>query len=116
MDFKPHAILPNTLHADQMNKIDSVAGPEVTDAHMSETVHRSAMEGGDANPDRSRALIKNFPMFNYPATPSAPSAPNSIPPEEAPSVHVDKAAIEASKAARAKEAEAERKEEEKSSM
>jgi hypothetical protein len=39
-----------------MNKIDSVAGPEVTDGHMSETAHRSAMEGGDANPERRRDI------------------------------------------------------------
>jgi len=67
MDFKPHPILPNTLHNDQMQKIDSVAGPQRTEGRMSESVHRSSMEGGDANPDKSRALIKNFPMFNYPA-------------------------------------------------
>lgn len=116
MAFKPHPILPNTLHNDQMQKIDSVAGPEVTDDHMSETVHRSSMEGGDANPDKSRALIKNFPMFNYPTGTGAPAAPHSIPAEDPPSVHVDKEKVEASKAARAKEAEAERKEEEKSEM
>jgi hypothetical protein len=33
---------------------------------MSETVHRSAMEGGDAIPDKDRGHIKNFPMFDYP--------------------------------------------------
>lgn len=27
-DFLPHPILPNTLHADQMQKIDAVAGPD----------------------------------------------------------------------------------------
>jgi hypothetical protein len=99
-----------------MQKIDSVAGPEVTDDHMSEAVHRSAMEGGDANPDKSRALIKNFPMFNYPTGTAAPSAPHSIPAEDAPSVQVDKEKIEASKAARAKEADAEKKEEQKSTI
>ncbi|MEC8426920.1 MAG: hypothetical protein VXZ35_00735 [Pseudomonadota bacterium] len=31
VDFKPHPILPNTLHNDQMEKIPSVAGPEQTD-------------------------------------------------------------------------------------
>lgn len=99
-----------------MQKIDSVAGPERTDEHMSETVHRSAMEGGDANPDKSRALIKNFPMFNYPVHSDAPSAPHSIPPEDPPSVSVDPKKVEAAKAARAKEADAERKEEEKSEI
>jgi len=113
MAFKPHPILPNTLHKDQMEKIDSVAGPERTDEHMSETVHRSAMEGGDAIPDKSRSLIKNFPMFNYPKAQTAPSAPHAIPEPEEPSVKVDPAKVEAAKAARAKEAETERKAEEK---
>lgn len=62
----PHAILPNTLHNDSLEKIDSVAGPERTDDHMSETVHRSAMEGGDPNPEARRDLIvKKFdPSFD----------------------------------------------------
>lgn len=51
---------------------------------MSESVHRSSMEGGDANPDKSRSLIKNFPMFNYPTESGAPAAPNGIPVDEAP--------------------------------
>lgn len=85
----------------------------MTDKHLSETVHRSAMEGGDANPDKSRSLIKNFPMFEYPKTSDAPAPPNSIAAPEAPSVNLDPKKVEAAKAARAKEAEAERKEEEK---
>lgn len=80
---------------------------------MSESVHRSAMEGGDANPDAGRNLIKNFPMFSYPKTADAPTAPHSIPVDDEPSVVVDPAKVAASKAARAKEAEAEKKEEEK---
>jgi len=56
--FEPHPILPNTLHNDQMQKIDSVAGPDRI-TQIGESVHRSAMEGGDANPDRSRAFTGN---------------------------------------------------------
>jgi len=49
-----------------MQKIDSVAGPEVTDGHNSESVHRSAMEGGEPNPEKRRDLIvKGFnPSFD----------------------------------------------------
>lgn len=96
-----------------MQKIDSVAGPERAVDHMSETVHRSAMEGGDANPDKSRSLIKNFPMFNYPKTSDTPAPPHGVEAPEAPAVELDPKKVEAAKAARAKEAEAERKEEEK---
>lgn len=59
-EFKPHPILPNTIHNDRMEKIDSVAGPDVTD-QIGESVHRSAMEGGDAVPDKSRSVLKNHP-------------------------------------------------------
>jgi hypothetical protein len=63
------------------------------------------MEGGDANPDKSRNLIKNFPMFTYPTDKSsAPSAPNAIPEDDVPSVKVDPAVVEAAKDRRAKEA------------
>lgn len=55
--FKPHAILPNSVHAHHIENIDSVAGPEVTDKHMSETAHRSAMEGGEPIPEARRDLI-----------------------------------------------------------
>lgn len=37
-NFQPHPILPNTLHNDQMEKLDSVAGPDRTD-HIGESVH-----------------------------------------------------------------------------
>jgi len=52
-----------------VNKIDSVAGPERTDDHMSETAHRSSMEGGEPNPELRRDLVvKGFnPSFD-PAT------------------------------------------------
>lgn len=55
--FKPHAILPNSVHAHHVDNIDSVAGPEVTDKHNSESVHRSAMEGGEPFPERRRDLV-----------------------------------------------------------
>ena len=60
---------------------------------MSESVHRSAMEGGDAIPDKGRGHIKNFPMFNYPKEPEAPSAPHTIPAEEEPSIKLDKTKV-----------------------
>jgi len=43
-----------------MQKIDSVAGPDVI-GQIGESVHRSAMEGGDANPDKSRSVIGGHP-------------------------------------------------------
>jgi hypothetical protein len=111
MDFKPHAILPNTLHHDQMEKIDSVAGPELPhNGTMSESVHRSSMEGGDAIPDKDRGHIKNFPMFDYPVHDPPAAAPNGIqtaPPAN--TLKVDPAKVAAAKETRAKEAKAETK-------
>lgn len=43
-----------------MEKIDSVAGPDRI-TQIGESVHRSAMEGGDAVPDRSRKVLGNHP-------------------------------------------------------
>jgi len=43
-----------------MEKIDSVAGPDKI-TQIGESVHRSAMEGGDAIPDRSRTAIGGHP-------------------------------------------------------
>jgi len=71
------------------------------------------MAGSDPNPDQSRSLIKNFPMFEYPKGQTAPSAPHALQPEDAPSVTVDPAKVEAAKAARAKEEQADIKEERK---
>jgi hypothetical protein len=59
-DFKPHPILPNTLHNDQMEKIDAVAGPDRI-TQIGESVHRSSVEGGDPVPDKSRSVIGNHP-------------------------------------------------------
>jgi hypothetical protein len=44
-----------------------VAGPARTDDHMSESVHRSAMEGADPNPEKRRDIIvKGFnPSFDH---------------------------------------------------
>lgn len=49
-----------------MEKIDSVAGPEVTDKHIAESTHRSAMEGGDALPSLRRDVVtpKYDPSFD----------------------------------------------------
>jgi len=55
-----------------VNKIASVAAPWDTDGHMSETVWRSSVEGGEPNPEKSRSIIGNFPMFNYPTHNDAP--------------------------------------------
>lgn len=109
-DFKPHPILKNTIHNDRMQKIQSVAGPN-TGAPIGASVHASSMEGGEPIPEGSRNLIKNYPMFTYPASPSAPGAANGIPADDVPSVAVDPKAVEASKALRAKEAAADDKEE-----
>jgi hypothetical protein len=58
--FEPHPILPNTLHADQMQKISSVAGPD-TISQIGESVHKSAVEGGDPIPDAGRSIIGGHP-------------------------------------------------------
>jgi hypothetical protein len=71
-NFKPHPIPPNTLHnANSMNR-DSVAGPEVTDEHMSESVHRSSMEGGEPFPEQRRDLVTpgHNPSFDPATQPS----------------------------------------------
>jgi len=60
-----------------MEKIDSVAGPEVTDDHMSETVHRSAMEGGDALPSRRRDIIDKGFNPSFDASKQASTVPAS---------------------------------------
>ena len=50
-----------------MEKLDSVAGPDRSD-QIGESVHRSAMEGGDAIPSARRDIInKGFnPSFDHP--------------------------------------------------
>jgi len=50
--------LDDALHADRRNKIQSVAGPDVTD-QIGGSVHNSAMEGGDPNPGQNRAITGN---------------------------------------------------------
>ena len=79
-----------------MEKIPAVAPP--SSGHIGESVWRAAVEGGDPVPERSRSLVRNYPMFNYPAAASAPSAPHALPAEDVPAIKVDKAAIEAAKA------------------
>lgn len=80
-----------------MEKIDSVAGPVRTDKHMSESVHRSSMEGGDAIPDKDRGHIKNFPMFDYPVHDPPALAPNGVPNPPVTTLKVDPAKVEAAK-------------------
>ena len=48
-EFKPHPILPDPIHKARLDKLQSVAGPDVTD-QIGATVHEAAMKGGDANP------------------------------------------------------------------
>jgi len=55
-DYGAHAVLDDTLHEDRKQKIQSVAGPDVTD-QIGASVHNSAMEGGDANPGALRNII-----------------------------------------------------------
>ena len=43
-----------------MEKLDSVAGPDRID-QIGESVHRSALEGGDALPNKSRSVLGNHP-------------------------------------------------------
>jgi hypothetical protein len=43
-----------------MQKIPSVAGPD-TISQIGESVHKSAMEGGDPNPDFGRSVLGNHP-------------------------------------------------------
>ena len=72
------------------------------------------MEGGDANPYERRNLIGKPPMFKYPTKqtpdPDAAGPNHGIQTEEEDAgANIDKAAIEASKAARANEAAKEKK-------
>lgn len=78
---------------------------------MSATVWHSSTEGGEPIPEKSRSLIKNYPMFTYPTSPPAPASPNGIPAAEVAPVTIDPKLVEASKALRAKEAAADEKEE-----
>ena len=55
-DYGSHAVLDDTLHADRKLKIQSVAGPDVTD-QIGTSVHNSAMEGGEPMPGDVRDNI-----------------------------------------------------------
>lgn len=50
--------------------------------HIGETVWRSSMKGGEANPEQRRDLIGKPPMFNYPTGTSAPASPHGVAVEE----------------------------------
>ena len=53
--YGAHAVLHDVLHEDRKFKIQSVAGPDVTD-QIGASVHNSAVEGGDAFPDNNRSI------------------------------------------------------------
>ena len=82
-NFKPHPVLPDPIHKDRVNKIQSIAGPDVTD-QIGATVHDAAMKGADPNPAIVRdGPIKNYPMFKYPKTQTPdPAADQNALPEE----------------------------------
>ena len=114
-NFKPHPVLPDPTHKDRVNKIQSVAGPDVTD-QIGATVHEAAMAGGDANPMKPRdGIIGNYPMFSYPKkqTPDPAEAAAvgngaKLGDSDAPAITVEKKAVDAAKEKRASEADAER--------
>jgi hypothetical protein len=62
--YGAHAVLDDTLHEDRKQKLQSVAGTDVTD-QISATVHGSAMEGGDPNPGAIRDGVTGY---NTPAS------------------------------------------------
>ena len=119
--------MPDPIHKDRINKIQSVAGPDVID-QIGASVHDAAMKGGEANPmSRRDGLIGNYPMFTYPKKqtpdPTAAAAIGngasvaSVTEEDGPAIKVAKKDVDAAKEKRATEAEAERqaeKEKEKS--
>jgi len=76
-------VLPDPIHKDRVNKIQSIAGPDVTD-QIGATVHDAAMKGADPNPAIVRdGPIKNYPMFKYPKTQTPdPAADQNALPEE----------------------------------
>ena len=53
--YGTHAVLHDVLHEDRKFKIQTVAGPDVTD-QIGASVHNSSMEGMDAFPDNNRHI------------------------------------------------------------
>jgi hypothetical protein len=54
-DYGTHDVLDDVLHEDRKFKIQSVAGPDVTD-QIGASVHLSAMEGGEPFPGDNRHI------------------------------------------------------------
>lgn len=63
-DYGSHAILDDTLHADRKLKLQSVAGPDVTD-QIGASVHNSAMEGGEPMPMDKRDNLVNPALTSF---------------------------------------------------
>lgn len=64
----------DALHEDKKIKIQSVAGPDVTD-QIGHAVHAAAMAGGEPNPEQNRGIIgentpKSFRPFEEPSSAS----------------------------------------------
>jgi hypothetical protein len=59
--YGAHEVLPDALNEDRKQKIQSVAGPDVTD-QIGRAVHNGAMEGGEPNPLDKRDLVS--PGYN----------------------------------------------------
>lgn len=62
--YGSHAVLSDVLHEDRKFKIQSVAGPDVTD-QIGASVHLSSMEGTDAFPDANRHITGYATPANF---------------------------------------------------
>jgi len=62
--YSAHSALHDVLHADRKLKIQSVAGPDVTD-QIGASVHLSAMEGGDPLPGDNRHITGYATPANF---------------------------------------------------
>jgi hypothetical protein len=63
-DYGSHAVLHDVLAKDRKFKIQTVAGPDVTD-QIGASVHLSAMEGADAFPDENRHITGYATPANF---------------------------------------------------
>jgi len=62
--YGAHAVLDDVLHEDRKFKIQTVAGPDVTD-QIGASVHNSSMEGADAFPDNNRHITGYATPANF---------------------------------------------------
>jgi hypothetical protein len=62
--YGAHAVLSDVLHEDRKFKIQTVAGPDVTD-QIGASVHNSSMEGVDAFPDNNRHITGYATPANF---------------------------------------------------